>query len=146
MLSLPDEMMAMPDPSKSKIMVVDDDAVIRESLTALLRSRAYEVSSATNGYDALWQLKSGSVGLMITDLETPGLAGLEFLSVIRERFAEIAVIAMSERPRGESELAAAVADAFYPEGRARSEKARGDDCSATSRSGWAEERKLGRPE
>lgn len=103
----------MPDPSTPKIMLVDDDATIRESVAAFLRANAYEVSSATDGYDALWQLKSGPVDLMIADLEMPGLAGVEFLSVIREQFPKTVVIAMSERSCDEAELAA-VADAFYP--------------------------------
>lgn len=107
----------MPDPSTPRIMVVDDDPTIRDSVTAVLRASAYEVSSATDGYDALWQLKSGSVDLMITDLEMPGLSSVEFLSVIRERFPEMVVIAMSGRSCFETELATGVVDAFYPKGR-----------------------------
>jgi CheY-like chemotaxis protein len=106
----------MPDRPKQKIMVVDDDPAIRESMTAFLHANGYELSSATDGYDALWLLKNGLVNIVISDLEIPGLSGFEFLSILRQRYPEISVIAMTGRPEGRSKLATAIADAFYPKG------------------------------
>src|SRR5581483_6636103 len=107
---------AMPDPSKRKIMVVDGDPAICESMRVFLQANGYEASSATDGYDALWQLTNGSVDVIVSDLEMPELPGFEFLSVIRERYPGTLVVALSERPAGRSELGSVCADAFYPDG------------------------------
>lgn len=104
----------MPDPFKHRVMVVDDDLAIRQSITVFLHANGYEVTSATDGYDALWQLKNGLVEVMISDLEMPGLSGFEFLSVIRQRFPKMLLIAMTGKPEGQFELATAIADGFYP--------------------------------
>ena len=104
----------MPDPSKHRLMVVEDDFAIRQSITVFLHANGYEVTSATDGYDALWQLKNGMVEVMISNLEMPGLSGAEFLSVIRQRFPKMLLIAMTAKPEGQSELATAIADGFFP--------------------------------
>lgn len=106
----------MPDPPKQKIMVVDDDPAIRDSMAVLLRANGYELSSATDGYDALRLFKNGLVDIVISDLDMPGLSGFEFLSILRHRYPAIPVIAMTGRPEGRSELLSAIADAFYPKG------------------------------
>lgn len=104
----------MPGSSEHKIMVVDDDDTGRESLAVFLHAHGYEVSSATDGYDALWKLKNDLVDIVISDLEMPGLSGAQFFALIRERFPELLVIAMTGTPGGESRLASANADGSYP--------------------------------
>ncbi len=71
-----------------KIMVVSDDRALWGSIVSILRANKHEVSTATDGYEALWQLKHRLVDLIISDLQIPGMPGCEFLSVIRRRFPE----------------------------------------------------------
>lgn len=106
----------MPDPSKRAVMVVDDDPAIRESIAVFLQAHGYEASSATDGYDALWQLTKHLVDIIVSDLEMPGLSGLEFLSVIHKRYPQTLVVAMSETPEDQSELGSGGADGFYAKG------------------------------
>jgi CheY-like chemotaxis protein len=81
--------------SKHKVLVVDDDAAVRESLTMLLTAEGYEVSSAENGFDALLQLKTSTPDVITSDLNMPQMSGFEFLSVARRRFPHMPVIAIS---------------------------------------------------
>lgn len=104
----------MPGSSKHGVMVVDDAAAGREALALFLHAHGYEVSTATDGYDALWKLKNDAVDIVVSDLEMPGLSGVQFFSLIRERFPEILVIAMTGPPGDKSEFATAKADGFYP--------------------------------
>jgi len=112
----------VPDPSKHRLMVVEDDSTSRQSITAFLHANGYEVTSATDGYDALWQLKNGMVDVMISDLEMPGLSGAEFLSVIRQQYPKMLLIAMTVKAEGQSEPPTAMADAFYPKGQQHPKK------------------------
>lgn len=111
----------MPDPSKRTIMVVDDDPAIRESIAVFLHAHGYKTSSATDGYDALWQLTNGLVDVIVSDLEMPGLSGFEFLSVVRKRYPQMLVVAMTESG-SQSELGGASADAFYTKGQQHPKK------------------------
>jgi len=57
--------------SKHRVLVVDDDATVRESLTMLLTAEGYEVNSAVNGFDALLQLKTSTPDVITSDLNMP---------------------------------------------------------------------------
>jgi CheY-like chemotaxis protein len=96
---------------------VDDEAIIRESLSMLLSSKGYKVSTAKDGFDALLQLRTIAPDLITSDLNMPNMSGFEFLSVVRRRFPQIPVVAIS----GAYECAEAVpggiiADGFYAKG------------------------------
>jgi hypothetical protein len=59
--------------STRKIIVVNDDLALRASMASFLGANEYEVSKATDGYVALWQLKHGPVSQIISDLRNPGI-------------------------------------------------------------------------
>ena len=104
-------------PGKHEILVVDDDAAVRDSVTMLLQSSGYEVSTAANGFQALLQLKRGLPALVLSDLNMPQMSGFEFLSVVRRRFPQIPVIAMSGAyDTGDAVPGGVIADAFYAKG------------------------------
>ncbi len=65
---------------KRTILVVDDDAQCRESLTDLLSNEGYEVVCAENGRQALDYMNSSTPGLMILDLMMPVMSGWEVLA------------------------------------------------------------------
>lgn len=102
---------------KHEILVVDDDAAVRNSLEMVLNASGYAVSLAEHGFDALLQLRLKLPAVIISDLNMPEMSGFEFLSVVRRRFPQISVIAMSGAyDRGDSVPGGVIADAFYPKG------------------------------
>ncbi|MGB5288532.1 MAG: sigma-54 dependent transcriptional regulator [Ignavibacteriaceae bacterium] len=67
-----------------KILVVDDEDIIRESLSYILKKEKYEVDEAANGKIAFNLLKEKSYDLVITDLEMPEMKGIELLEEIKK--------------------------------------------------------------
>jgi CheY-like chemotaxis protein len=104
-------------PSKHQILLVDDECSVRESLTMLLTAFGYGVTTAANGFDGLLQLKRATPDVIISDLNMPKMSGFEFLSVVRRRFPQIPVVAISGAYDRRSDVPGGViADAFYPKG------------------------------
>ncbi len=62
----------MATPSKHEVLVVDDDPSIRESLTLLLVSAGYDVSTANGGFTALLQLRRTLPDLIVSDPQYAG--------------------------------------------------------------------------
>jgi len=107
----------MPVKSAHKILVVDDEASIRTTVALMLKSKGFEVSTAENGFDALLQLRDNTPALIVSDLNMPQMSGFEFLSVVRRRFPEVLVVAMSGAyASGEAVPGGVIADAFYAKG------------------------------
>ena len=99
------------------ILVVDDEPAVRNSLELVLRSDGYEVDLAMHGFDALLQLKRSLPAIVLSDLNMPQMSGFEFLSVVRRRFPQISVIAMSGAyDSGGAVPGGVIADAFYAKG------------------------------
>lgn len=67
-----------------KILVVDDEKIIRESLAFILRNENYNVDEAENGSDAYELILKNFYDLVITDLEMPGIKGIDLLEKIKE--------------------------------------------------------------
>jgi DNA-binding NtrC family response regulator len=76
------------DRNKGRILVVDDEADIRESLEALLDLEGYHVDLAGNATDGLKKIESGSYDLVLLDLMMPDRSGMEVLQDVRERDTE----------------------------------------------------------
>jgi two-component system response regulator AtoC len=78
------------------IMVVDDEAVTRVSLSDALRLEGYEVATAASGEEALSVLnKQGPFDLVVLDLKMPGMDGLEAATRIRETSSDTVVILLT---------------------------------------------------
>jgi len=69
---------------QNKILVVDDEKIIRESLSYILKKEGYEVEEAENGKVAYDILRERSFDLIITDLEMPEMKGTELLEEIKK--------------------------------------------------------------
>lgn len=65
-----------------KILVVDDEDIIRESLSYVLKNEGYIVEEATNGKEAYDKVVSNFYDLVITDIEMPQMKGIELLERI----------------------------------------------------------------
>ena len=77
------------------VLLVDDEALVRQSLDAGLRLNGYEVLHAGDGDEALDVLSSTPVDVVVTDLAMPRREGLETIIEIRRRFPHVKVIALS---------------------------------------------------
>jgi two-component system response regulator PilR (NtrC family) len=65
-----------------KILVVDDEQIIRESLSFILKNEGYEVSEASNGKEAYQKVLENMYDLVITDIEMPEMKGIDLLGHI----------------------------------------------------------------
>jgi DNA-binding NtrC family response regulator len=83
------------DSAKGRILVVDDEADIRESLETLLEIEDYSVDLAVDATDATRKLEKNSYDLILLDLMMPDRSGMEVLRELRERDRETPVIMLT---------------------------------------------------
>jgi nitrogen regulation protein NR(I) len=80
---------------RSKILLVEDDERIAESLTRVLTDEGYEVVHSRDGTQGLALASSGPCDLVITDFKMPGLSGMELLQRLRKARPRLPVIIMT---------------------------------------------------
>lgn len=78
--------------ASNRILIIDDEAGIRESLTTLLTLEGYIVGSANDGEAGLVEIDEKSFDLILLDLALPGQNGIEILGHIRDRQPQLPVI------------------------------------------------------
>ncbi len=79
-------------PSAGSVLIVDDEAVIRESLQTLLEFEGYSVEVANDGEEGLTRIAERPFDLVLLDFALPERNGIEILRDLRERDAELPVI------------------------------------------------------
>lgn len=77
---------------KIVILVVDDEAVIRDGLQRVLEGDRFEVETCRSGHNAIERLQEKDYGLIITDLKMPGMNGIEVLKAVKALQPDIPVI------------------------------------------------------
>jgi len=80
---------------KRSILIVDDDAWIRDSLTDALSRSGNEVRTAENAEAALAALAESPADVVLTDVRMLGMDGLELLRLVKERAPDVAVVLMT---------------------------------------------------
>lgn len=90
----------------NRILVVDDEAAIRNFLVRVLMLSGYDVQSASDGREALAQLASAPYDVLLTDIKMDQLDGVELLRVAKERYPELAVILLTGHATVPSAIAA----------------------------------------
>lgn len=78
--------------SKGKILVVDDEEIVRISCNRLLTPEGYEVKVVRCAVDAFSLLKEEPFDLVLTDLKMPDIDGIEVLRRVKEEWPHIAVV------------------------------------------------------
>jgi len=78
-----------------KVLVVDDDEAVRESIGMVLRAAGYAVQTATDGEQALEQFQEGRIDLLLLDLGLPVKTGWEVFERISTDFPTIPIIIMT---------------------------------------------------
>jgi len=70
--------------SDVKILIVDDEQIVRDSLTHWFEEDGYQVSSAADAFDVLKDLQPGKYDIMLVDIKMPKMSGLELLEKVKE--------------------------------------------------------------
>ena len=100
----------------AKLLVVDDDMMIRTLLSDVLSASSYDVRLAEDGFSALLEIRARTPDIIISDLNMPGMSGFELLPLVRIGFPSIRLIAMSGASSAESLPPEVTVDAFYEKG------------------------------
>ena len=79
----------------NKILVIDDEAPVRNILKEMLNKNGYSVTTTSNSTEGLALLQTDTFDLIITDLIMPDPDGFETMREIKARKPEVKVIAMS---------------------------------------------------
>ena len=74
-----------------RILVVDDDDMVRQTTKDILESAGYEVVTAINGKDALEKLKTEKVDLALVDFNMPEMNGLEFCRAVKSSTLDLKI-------------------------------------------------------
>ena len=78
-----------------RILVVDDELIMRDSLKAWLEDEGFAVDMAASGPEALNHLSKQTYELMLVDIKMPGMDGVELLQKAKEVFPELSVVMMT---------------------------------------------------
>ncbi|MGH7475348.1 MAG: sigma-54-dependent transcriptional regulator [Longimicrobiales bacterium] len=98
---------------KPRILLVDDETSILNTLQILLRGEGYEIAIAQSGREALERLQELEPDIVLTDVRMPGVTGLDLLAAVRQRDPEVPVILMTAQASLQSAVQAVNHGAFY---------------------------------
>jgi CheY-like chemotaxis protein len=81
-----------------RILLVDDNTIVRDMLVDLVGSLGYRTDAAAGGEEALELFDRGHYGMVLTDLLMPGMSGWEVLAALRQRDPHVPVIIVTGSP------------------------------------------------
>ncbi len=96
-----------------RILVIDDEDSIREYLSMMLEREGYEVQAASDGQKAMKLSKRESFDAVITDIQLPGMTGIEILSSFKDSDPTVPIIIVTGHASQESAIEALNLGAFY---------------------------------
>src|SRR5438477_632420 len=79
----------------ASILIVDDDANLRQNIHFILEKGGMKSSMASSGEEALQRMRTTAFDLVLLDVQMPGMGGLEALRIMRERHPDVGVIMCS---------------------------------------------------
>jgi DNA-binding response OmpR family regulator len=80
------------------ILIIDDEALLRQTLVRILQQAGFEVTSAENGEQGLSFIQTTNFDLVFMDLRMPGMAGLEVLKIIHASHPNLPVVLFTAQP------------------------------------------------
>lgn len=78
--------------TKTRVLVVDDEADARDVLSAFLAQAGFDVDDAADGFSALTKVSRKRPDVVVTDLRMPGMTGVDLLQRIRRIHGDVPVI------------------------------------------------------
>ncbi len=100
------------DSQLKKILIIDDEEMLCESLKDILQEDGYEVVTATTALSALAEIEKDIPDVIISDINLPDINGLELLKRIKNECPEIEIIIMTAFGEAESYMQAREKGAF----------------------------------
>lgn len=97
---------------KPRLLVLDEDRIMSQSLSLFLRREGYEVFTCDNAEDAFHELEGRQCEVLLADIHLPGVKGPDFLREVRRRFPQVVVIVITGYGTIESAVAATKMGAF----------------------------------
>ena len=94
--------------TKTQVLVIDDDAVVGRSFDRGLSEKAYEVSTALTGEEALKDMESTEYDVVFTDIKMPGMDGIEVAERIKAKCPWTPVVVITGYGTDENEARASV--------------------------------------
>ncbi|MGQ0562336.1 MAG: response regulator [Gemmatimonadota bacterium] len=98
---------------RPKVLVVDDERSILDTVEILLRGEGFEAAVAQSGREALERFDELGPDIVVTDIRMPGVTGLDLLEAVRARDPEVPVILMTAQASLQSAVKAVNQGAFY---------------------------------
>ncbi|MEJ2502809.1 MAG: sigma-54 dependent transcriptional regulator [Gemmatimonadota bacterium] len=98
---------------RHRVLVIDDETAILDTLEILLRGEGFDVEIRTSGAKALEDWDTVDPDIVLTDIRMPGLTGMDVLSSVRDRDAQVPVILMTAQASLQSAIEAVNQGAFY---------------------------------
>jgi two-component system response regulator HydG len=80
---------------KTRVLIVDDDVGMCETLSDILEDQGYEVVEANNGQQAVDCAKKSDFDLVLMDIKMPGMNGVEACKIIRDERPDVRVVLMT---------------------------------------------------
>ena len=80
-----------------KILIVEDEEIIRNNLVSSFKASGFAIESAANGEDGLFLAKEYPIDLAVIDIGLPGISGLELIAKLREADNQLPVIVLTAR-------------------------------------------------
>jgi two-component system response regulator PilR (NtrC family) len=98
---------------KTRILVVDDERSMREMLSILLEREGYDAVEAKNGQEALQLFETSLFDLVISDIQMPGMNGIELLARVKQLAPEVPVLMITAFATAEQAVDAIKLGAFH---------------------------------
>ena len=82
---------------QKKILVIDDNEDVLRTITQYLEQKDYRITAASNGLEALkiCETEKGGFDLIVTDLVMPNISGVAIISIVKEKYPKVPVIAIT---------------------------------------------------
>jgi DNA-binding response OmpR family regulator len=84
--------------NKGHILIIDDEATLRQTLARILQQAGFEVTTAENGEQGLSFIQTTEFDLVFTDLRMPGIAGMDALKLIHASYPNLPVVLFTAQP------------------------------------------------
>jgi len=88
----------MSAPEHPRILIVDDDETIRESLSTVLKEKGYLIETAENGREAIGKSEKDAYNLVLIDIRLPDMDGVQLLTAMKETTPKMVKIIITGYP------------------------------------------------
>jgi EAL domain-containing protein (putative c-di-GMP-specific phosphodiesterase class I)/ActR/RegA family two-component response regulator len=90
----------------SQVLLVEDDPIVRVAYMKVLRTSGLDLETASDGMEALEKIRGGAFDAVVSDINMPGLSGIDFLRALRELSLDVPVVLVTGGPALETAVRA----------------------------------------